>query len=194
MSGHSGARSPVRVTVEGAVVEVARGDITRERADAVVNAANASLAAGGGVDGALRRAAGPALEEACRRVSAALPGGRLPPGGAVLTEAGQLPARCVIHAVGPIWQGGGAGEQATLARAYGSTLDVAAAAGCATVSFPSIATGAYGFPVEQAAAIALSAIAAACWRHPARFRAVRLLLFSDEDFQAYASALRGLGV
>jgi O-acetyl-ADP-ribose deacetylase (regulator of RNase III) len=126
-----------------------RGDITREAVDAIVNAANPSLLGGGGVDGAIHRAAGPDLLEACRRI------GGCPTGEARITPGFRLPARWVIHTVGPVWRGGERGERDLLRSCYRSSLDLAVRHEARTVSFPCISTGAYGFPPDEAAAIAV---------------------------------------
>ncbi|HEX5318998.1 MAG TPA: O-acetyl-ADP-ribose deacetylase [Stellaceae bacterium] len=127
------------------------GDITRLEVDAIVNAANSSLLGGGGVDGAIHRVAGPELLAECRGI------GGCPPGRAVLTRGYRLPARHVIHTVGPVWHGGGEGEAETLAACYRNCLDIAAREKFRTVAFPAISTGVYGFPKERAAAIAVAA-------------------------------------
>jgi O-acetyl-ADP-ribose deacetylase (regulator of RNase III) len=133
-------------------VAVVRGDITEMAVDVVVNAANPSLLGGGGVDGAIHRAAGPELLEECRTL------GGCATGEARITGGHRLPARFVIHTVGPVWQGGRKGEDALLARCYEASLRLAAAHGARTVAFPAISTGAYRFPVERAAGIAVAAV------------------------------------
>jgi len=173
-------------SIGAAGLEVARGDITRERVDAIVNAANSSLLGGGGVDGAIHRAGGPAILEECRVLRARR--GPLPPGQAVITTGGALPASRVIHTVGPVWQGGGAGEAETLASCYRTSLALAEAEGLASVAFPSISTGAYGYPIEEAAEVALSAIAAFLAGARA-VRRVRCIVFSAGDLEAYRRAL-----
>jgi O-acetyl-ADP-ribose deacetylase len=135
------------------VITFAVGDLTHERVDAVVNAANGSLAPGGGVSGALHRAGGPAIAEECRRL------GGCATGDAKATTAGDLPARWVIHAVGPVWQGGTAGEAELLASAYHHSLDVAKDLGARTVAFPALSCGIYGYPPEVAAPVAVRAVA-----------------------------------
>lgn len=167
-------------------LELTRGDITRETTDAIVNAANSSLMGGGGVDGAIHRAGGPAILEDCRRIRAQR--GELPAGEAVATTAGRLPCRRVIHTVGPIWRGGGQGEPATLERCYRNSLAIAAAEGLASVAFPSISTGVYGYPVPLAAEVALRTVADALTRG-AFDGLVRFVLFSDSDERTYAQAL-----
>jgi O-acetyl-ADP-ribose deacetylase (regulator of RNase III) len=134
-------------------LEAAAGDITAERVDAVVNAANRQLRGGGGVDGAIHRAAGAdRLHAACRAI------GECPPGQAVVTDGFDLPARFIIHTVGPVWRGGDSGEHATLASCYRASLAVADEIGARTVAFPAISTGVYGYPPEQAAEVAVAAV------------------------------------
>ncbi|MGQ9583148.1 MAG: O-acetyl-ADP-ribose deacetylase [Thermoplasmatota archaeon] len=132
------------------------GDITKQAADGIVNAANSSLMGGGGVDGAIHRAGGPAILAECRELARRI--GRLPPGRAVATTAGNLRARAVIHTVGPVWRGGGRGEAETLASCYRECLRLARERGLRTLAFPSISTGAYGYPMEEAARVALGAV------------------------------------
>jgi O-acetyl-ADP-ribose deacetylase len=170
-------------------VELTRGDLTGQAVDAIVNAANSSLLGGGGVDGAIHRAGGPAILEECRRIAEAH--GPLPAGEAVITGGGRLPARHVIHTVGPRWSGGDRGEAETLARCYRRSLALAAEHGLSSVAFPSISTGAYGYPVEQASVVALTAVADAL-RAGSPVRLVRFVLFSDADFEAYRRVLDGL--
>jgi O-acetyl-ADP-ribose deacetylase (regulator of RNase III) len=141
-------------------MRVAEGDITALAVDAIVNAANGELRRGGGVCGAIHRAAGPALEEECLRL------GGCATGDARITGGYRLKARHVIHAVGPVWQGGGACEEALLASCYRRSLEVAAAQGLRTVAFPAISTGIYGFPPERAAPIAVGEVAAFLTAHP----------------------------
>src|SRR6266487_1020838 len=141
-------------------IEIARGDITRLAVDAIVNAANTALARGGGVCGAIFRAAGPGLAEECARL------GGCPTGEARITRGYGLPAKWVIHTPGPVWEGGGRGEPEQLAGCYRSSLALAAEHGLATLAFPSISTGTYGFPVDQACRIALREIARGLEQHP----------------------------
>ncbi len=166
-----------------------QGDLTAQAVDAVVNAANSSLLGGGGVDGSIHRAGGPAILEACRAIVRDI--GRLEPGRAVITPGGRLPARFVIHTVGPVWQGGGKGEAATLASAYRESLRLAEEEGLVTVAFPSISTGAYGYPLADAARVALGAVSSHLAAGSA-LREVRFVLFSAADLEVYGAALREL--
>ena len=154
-----------------------------------MNAANSSLLGGGGVDGAIHRAGGPEILEDCRRIRAAR--GPLPAGEAVVTTAGRLPCRRVIHTVGPVWHGGASGEPRTLARCYRNSLALAAAAGLASVAFPSISTGAYGYPIAEAAAVALRAVQGAL-QDGTYAGVVRFVLFSEGDLDTYTRALDAL--
>ena len=170
-------------------LELTRGDITRERVEAIVNAANSSLMGGGGVDGAIHRAGGPAILDECRRIVEAR--GPLPAGEAVITTGGRLPARRVIHTVGPRWRGGDRGEAATLASCYRNSLALAAAEGLASLAFPSISTGAYGYPISEASVVAVGAVADVL-KAGSPLRQVRFVLFSDADLEAYRRALDGV--
>ena len=144
--------------VGSAIVLFIRGDITDMATDAIVNAANSSLMGGGGVDGAIHRRGGPAILEECKKIRATeFPNG-LPTGQAVLTGAGNLRAKRVIHTVGPVWSGGKSGEPDLLEQAYHNSLRLAVKAGLRTVAFPSISTGAYGYPLEKASLVALKAV------------------------------------
>ena len=178
--------------VGSARIRLVQGDITEQPVDAVVNAANSSLMGGGGVDGAIHRRGGPEILEACRRLRAGEYPDGLPTGEAVATTAGRLPAGGVIHTVGPRWKGGGRGEEEHLASAYRRSLEVATENGWRGIAFPSISTGVYGYPVEQAAAVALRTIRAVLTERPDRFEEVRMVLFSSQDLQAYRRALSEL--
>ena len=170
-------------------LRLVQGDLTRQDTEAIVNAANPYLAGGGGVDGAIHRAGGPAILEECKQIVARQ--GRLPPGKAVITTGGRLKARWVIHTVGPIWRGGERGEEAILASAYRESLKLAVERGIRSVSFPSISTGAYGYPLEKAAPVALKAVAQFLEQHQAP-EEVRFVLFDSRTYQAYQKALEEL--
>jgi len=170
-------------------VELVHGDITREAVDAIVNAANSSLLGGGGVDGAIHRAGGPAILEECRGIRDLR--GSLTPGEAVITTAGNLPARHVIHTVGPVWQGGSMGEPETLARCYASSLSLAVEHSLVSIAFPSISTGVFGYPVDRAAEVALTTVTQVlCQGSPISL--VRWVLFSQSDLQTYEKALAAI--
>lgn len=170
--------------VAGRTIRLLRGDITTVPADAIVNAANSALAGGGGVDGAIHRAGGPAIMVELRTRH---PGG-CATGDAVATGAGRLPARWVVHAVGPMWRGGGHGEPALLASAYRAALARADDLGARTVTLPAISAGIYGYPLDEAAEIAIAsvAVALATARH---VTAATFVLFSTETLNAFAVAL-----
>ena len=166
------------------------GDITKSSADAIVNAANSSLLGGGGVDGAIHRAGGPEIMAQCAKIVAAK--GRLPPGEAVLTGGGRLKAKFVIHTVGPIWRGGAKGEPEILSNAYSNSLALAADKELKTVAFPSIATGAYGYPVEEAADIAVRAVAGHLAAHTLP-ETVTFVLFDEATYGTYKHAIAKTG-
>lgn len=168
----------MRLQLGQTIFELHQGDITRLPVDAIVNAANSGLRGGGGVDGAIHRAGGPAIMEECRRI------GGCPTGQAVVTTAGNLAARYVIHAVGPVWQGGGRGEPELLRSAYASSLQRAEEKGVGSVAFPSISTGVYGYPIELACPIAVGAAIDHVRRGTALQRIV-FCLFSAGDYAVY---------
>jgi O-acetyl-ADP-ribose deacetylase (regulator of RNase III) len=166
-------------------VSILQGDITEQRVDAIVNAANSSLLGGGGVDGAIHRAAGPALLEECRKLQGCASG------EAKITKGYDLPAKWVIHTVGPIWRGGNHQEEALLTRCYQNSLALAEKQGIKSIAFPSISTGIYGFPVERAAPIALTEIQnflASC----ASLEKVLIVCFDKKTYDVYQSAARDL--
>ena len=172
----------------GGRVRVERGDITRMGVDAVVNAANSGLMGGGGVDGAIHRAGGPAILEACKALrSGRFPDG-LPTGQSVETTAGRLPARYVIHTVGPVWRGGTADEPAGLASCYRTSLELAARLGLQSIAFPAISTGIYGYPREDAARVVVAALEGWCREHPEP-RSIVLVFFSDDDRRVFLSSV-----
>jgi O-acetyl-ADP-ribose deacetylase len=174
-------------TVNRAELAIIQGDITRQATDAIVNAANSTLMGGGGVDGAIHHAGGPAILEECQQIVASH--GRLPTGEAVITTAGNMPAKHVIHTVGPVWHGGGRGEGGLLASAYRNSLALAAAERLASVSFPSISTGAYGYPVDEAARIALKEVVAFLGKETP-VKKVVFVLFDSHTYDAYTAALK----
>jgi O-acetyl-ADP-ribose deacetylase (regulator of RNase III) len=175
---------PTQAAVSGRI-ELALGDITREHVDAIVNAAGAELRGGGGVDGAIHRAGGPEIMAECRKI------GHCAPGEAVITGAGRLPARFVIHAVGPVWKGGGADEELLLASCHERALELAREHGCRTIAFPAISTGAYGYPAQLAAPIALAATSDALIRLPL-IEQVRFVFVDEELLGVYENALAHL--
>ncbi len=169
-------------TINHTALRLIRGNIVTVAADAIVNAANSALAGGGGVDGAIHEAGGPTIMAECRRI------GRCPTGSAVITGAGNLPARHVIHAVAPIYQGGHHGEAALLRGAYAASLALAEEHGLQSIAFPSLGTGAYRYPVREAAEIALGTVVAHL-RGETTLRGVTFVLFSAGDLQIYGEIL-----
>jgi len=179
----------LEVNVGRSRVLLIRGDITDQETDAIVNAANPSLMGGGGVDGSIHRKGGPAILAECRMIrSSKWPNG-LPTGEAVITSGGSLKARYVIHTVGPIYSGGGGNEDELLAKAYRSSLSLALEKGFKTISFPSISTGAYGFPIDKASKIALRS-AMEFLQENNGIEEVRFVLFSERDLQTYMEVMR----
>ena len=175
------------VSINHTRLSIIQGDITKQGTDAIVNAANSSLMGGGGVDGAIHRAGGPAILEECKQIVAKQ--GRLPTGKAVITTGGNLKARFIIHTVGPIWHGGNKGEPELLASAYRESLKVAAENNLSTVSFPSISTGAYGYPVTKAARVAINTAVSSLREGVTSIKEVVFVLFDSATFQSYASVL-----
>lgn len=187
----------MELKVKNALLTLVQGDITTQAVDAIVNAANSGLMGGGGVDGAIHRAGGPAILDACKEIVARQ--GRLLPGRAVITVGGRLPARYVIHTVGPVWRGGHAGEPQVLAGAYRESLLLAVEAGLKTIAFPSVSTGAYGYPLEEAAQVAVGEAYRFLLEEPS-LHEVRFVLYDSRSFLSYsraveqqAASLRALG-
>ena len=165
------------------MIELVLGDITEQKVDAIVNAANPGLLGGGGADGAIHRAGGPSILQECRLL------GGCDPGEVKATSGGALPARHVLHAVGPIWRGGGAGESELLASCHQRAIELADELGCSSVAFPAISTGAYGYPVELAAAVAVAATEAALAAHPS-VELARFVFRDEKTLGPYLAALR----
>jgi O-acetyl-ADP-ribose deacetylase (regulator of RNase III) len=172
----------LEIKVNDTTVSLVKGDITREQTDAIVNAANSRLRGGGGVDGAIHRAGGPEIMDECRKI------GGCPTGSAVITTGGRLKASHVIHAVGPIFKDGKHGEAEALAGAYKRSLELAVENRLRTVAFPSISTGAYGYPIKEAAEVALRTVADFV-RNRKELELVRFVLFSEGDFICYRETL-----
>ncbi len=179
----------MEVNVNRTRLSLVQGDITQSDTDAIVNAANSGLMGGGGVDGAIHRAGGPAILEECKQIRAER--GRLPTGQAVITTGGKLRARYVIHTVGPVWRGGDSGEIELLASAYSESLKLAVERGLKTVSFPSISTGIYGYPVDAAARVALQAVVDFLGQDGS-LKEVVFVLFDLITYRAYDTALKEL--
>ncbi len=175
----------LRVKINNSILELVEGDITKEETEAIVNAANSGLRGGGGVDGAIHRVGGPQIMEECRKI------GGCPTGNAVITSGGLLKAKYVIHAVGPVYHGGKKGEAELLASAYQNSLKRASENRIRSISFPSLSTGAYGYPFDEAAPIALKTVIEYLKRHD-EIEHVRIVLFGAEAYRAYESALQGL--
>jgi O-acetyl-ADP-ribose deacetylase (regulator of RNase III) len=168
---------------------VVQGDITDVDVDAIVNAANSTLMGGGGVDGSIHRKGGPRILEECKRIRVKQWPEGLPTGQAVVTSGGYLKARHVIHTVGPVWRGGTHNEAELLARAYRSSLELAVSAGVRTIAFPSISTGAYGYPIGEASGIAIAAVKEFLEKEDGLDR-VLFVLFTEHDFDIYKERIR----
>jgi O-acetyl-ADP-ribose deacetylase len=173
----------MEVKINNSTLSLVEGDITKEETDAIVNAANSRLAGGGGVDGAIHRAGGPSIMEECRQI------GGCPTGQAVITTAGNLKAKYVIHAVGPVYHGGTRGEAALLKSAHLESLKLASAKKLRSISFPAISTGVYGYPVNEAALIALRTVIDYLKEH-ADIGLIRFVLFGRKTYEIFAEELR----
>ena len=180
----------MEVRIGSSVLALWQGDITRLPADAIGNAANSALAGGGGVDGAIHRAGGPSIMADLDRIRART--GRCPTGSAVATGAGNLPARWVLHAVGPVYRDGRHGEPGLLASCYRTCLQLAQEKGARTVSFPAISTGVYGYPIEQAAGIAVLTVSEFLRRPDCRLERVTLVMFDRATLQIYQRVLQSM--
>jgi len=178
----------MEATINQVKIATIQGDITRQTTDAIVNAANSSLMGGGGVDGAIHRAGGPAILEECKQIVSVR--GRLPAGQAVITTGGNLQAKNVIHTVGPVWHGGGRNEAALLESAYMECLKVATEHKLASISFPSISTGAYGYPIAEAARIAVNTATSFLKKQSTYIKDVVFVLFDPKTYESYCSALQ----
>lgn len=181
--------SKAEFKVGAATVRFLRGDITDMATDAIVNAANSSLRGGGGVDGAIHRKGGPTIFAECKRIRAEEWPDGLPTGKAVITSGGNLKAKHVIHTVGPVWHGGDACEAELLSQAYVNSLRLAVAKGLRTVAFPSISTGAYGYPVEEASRVAVGAVHMFL-KEKDNLNEVVFVLFTERDLQVYLDAAK----
>jgi len=178
----------MEVIINNTKLSLIQGDITKQTTDAIVNAANPSLMGGGGVDGAIHQAGGPAILEECKQIVSRQ--GRLPTGKAVITTGGNLKAKYVIHTVGPIWHSGKGNEAELLASAYRESLKLAAENKLASISFPSISTGAYGYPVAEAARIALRTVVSFLKEQATSIKEVVFVLFDPRTYENYCSALQ----
>jgi O-acetyl-ADP-ribose deacetylase (regulator of RNase III) len=172
-------------------LEIIQGDITKIASDAIVNAANTSLLGGGGVDGAIHRAGGPEILEACKKIVARQ--GGCPTGEAVITIAGKLPSRYVIHTVGPVWNGGSKGEPEKLANCYRNSLKLAQENNCRSVAFPNISTGIYGYPKKEAAAIAIKETVAFLEKNPVPEKVI-FVCYDEENLSLYKNLAADLNL
>ena len=172
----------MQVKVGNSLLSLVQGDITQQDTEAIVNAANSGLLGGGGVDGAIHRAGGPTILQECKAIRAKQ--GQCPTGEAVLTTGGNLKARFVVHAVGPVWQGGMSDEDALLRNAYWNSLRLAVENNIRTIAFPSISTGVYGFPIERASRIAFETVKMFVQKYQS-IQEVRFIVFSRNDFDIY---------
>lgn len=176
----------MEIKINSTTLSLIKGDITNEDTDAIVNAANSRLAGGGGVDGAIHRAGGPKIMDECRKI------GGCPTGSAVITTGGNLKAKYVIHTVGPIYRDGKNREAELLSRAYEKSLELAASKEIKSIAFPSISTGAYGYPIDEASEIALNTVMGFIKTAVVPLQIIRFVLFSDKDLKVYEETLRSI--
>jgi O-acetyl-ADP-ribose deacetylase (regulator of RNase III) len=182
-------KEKVEYQVGKAKISLVQGDITEMETDVIVNAANPSLMGGGGVDGAIHRKGGPKILEECKQIRATQWPNGLPTGKAVITTGGNLKAKYVIHTVGPIWRGGKSGEPELLAEAYKNSLALASSKGLKTIAFPSISTGAYGYPIEKACKVALRTVKEFLEKEN-KLEEVVFVLYTKHDFEVYKEAAK----
>jgi O-acetyl-ADP-ribose deacetylase len=180
----------MNITINQITISLIQGDITKQTTDAIVNAANSSLMGGGGIDGAIHRAGGPAILEECKQIVSKQ--GRLPPGKAVITTGGNLPTKYVIHTVGPIWSGENNDEPELLARAYHESLKSAEKQQLESISFPSISTGAYRYPLAEAAKIALETMVRFAKQEAKSLKEIVLVLFDIKTYEVYKKTLKDI--
>lgn len=176
----------MEIKINSTTLSLIKGDIIMEDTDAIVNAANSRLAGGGGVDGAIHRAGGPKIMDECRKI------GGCPTGSAVITTGGNLKAKYVIHTVGPVYRDGKNREAELLSRAYGKSLELAASKEIKSIALPSISTGAYGYPINEASEIALNTVMGFIKTAVAPLQIIRFVLFSDKDLKVYEETLRSI--
>ncbi|MFZ3064675.1 MAG: O-acetyl-ADP-ribose deacetylase [Nitrospirota bacterium] len=176
----------MEIKINSTTLSLIKGDITNEDTDAIVNAANSRLAGGGGVDGAIHRAGGPKIMEECRKI------GGCPAGSAVITTGGNLKAKYVIHTVGPVYRDGKNREAELLSSAYRKSLELAASKEIKSIAFPSISTGAYGYPINEASEIALNTVIEFIKTTVVPLQIMRFVLFSDKDLKVYEETLRSI--
>jgi O-acetyl-ADP-ribose deacetylase (regulator of RNase III) len=172
-------------------IRIVQGDITKQNTDAIVNAANSSLMGGGGVDGAIHRKGGPKILEECKKIRETEWPEGLPTGKAVITKGGNLKARYIVHTIGPIWHGGKHGEPELLAEAYSNSLKIAVSRGLKTIAFPSISTGAYGYPMEEASKVALKTIREFLEKED-KLDEVILVCFTQSSLETYGKTAEGI--
>jgi len=180
------------IVIKGTKLILLQGDITVQKVDAIVNAANSGLLGGGGVDGAIHRAGGTAILEECRKIVSRI--GRLPAGKAVITTGGKLPAKYVIHTVGPVWRGGGAGEEGTLASCYTESLKIASEKGLSSIAFPAISTGVYGYPADRAAKVAINTAIDYLKNNTGGLKSIHFIVYDSGAFKYYSNEMEAVEI